>query len=70
MKKEAEEWKLHRMAKVHDFLKTWQASQNLRATEKESRAQHKQMTTLGYIWTLKRSSKPPGHFFNMMVRLH
>ena len=29
MKKEAEERKLHRMAKVHDFLEMWQGSQNL-----------------------------------------
>jgi hypothetical protein len=49
MKKEAEEGKLHRMAKVHDDLKMWQGSQNLRATQQESRAPHKQMTALGYI---------------------
>jgi hypothetical protein len=49
MKKEAEEWKLHRMAKVHDFLEMWQGSQNLRATQKESQAQNKQMTAVGYI---------------------
>jgi hypothetical protein len=49
MKKEAEERKLHRMAKVHDFLEMWQGSQNLRATQKESRAQNKQMTAVGYI---------------------
>jgi len=49
MKKEAEERKLHRMAKVHDFLEMWQGSQNLRATQKESRAQNKQMTAMGYI---------------------
>jgi len=49
MKKEAEESKLHSMAKVHDFLEMWQGSQNLRATQKESRAQNKQMTTVGYI---------------------
>jgi len=47
MKKEAEEWKLHRMAKVHDFLEMWQCSQNLRATQKESRTQDKQMTAVG-----------------------
>jgi hypothetical protein len=41
MKKEAEEKKLHRMAKVHDFLEMWQGSQNLRATQKEFRAQNK-----------------------------
>jgi len=49
MKQEAEERKLHRMAKVHDFLEMWQGSQNLRATQKESRAQNKQMTAIGYI---------------------
>jgi len=49
MKKEAEERTMHRMAKVHDFLEMWQGSQNLRATQKESHAQNKQMTTIGYI---------------------
>ena len=49
MKKEAEEMKLHIMAKVHDFLEMWQCSQNLPATQKESRAQNKQMTAVGYI---------------------
>jgi len=49
MKKEAEERKLHRMAKVHDFLEMWQDSRNLRATQKESHAQIKQMTAVGYI---------------------
>ena len=49
MKKEAEEKKLHRMAKVHDLLEMWQGRQNLRATQKESRAQNKQMTAVGYI---------------------
>jgi len=49
MNKEAEEKTLHRMAKVHDFLEMWQGSQNLGATQKESHAQNKQMTTKGYI---------------------
>jgi len=49
MKNEAEETKLHRMAKVHDFLEMLQGSQNLRATQKESRTQNKQMTAVGYI---------------------
>jgi len=49
MKREAEEKKLHRMAKVHDFLEMWQGSQNLRATQKESRVQNKQMPAVGYI---------------------
>jgi hypothetical protein len=49
MKEEAEERKLHRMAKVHNFLEMWQGSRNLRATQKESRAQNKQITAVGYI---------------------
>jgi hypothetical protein len=46
MKTEAEERTLHRIAKVHDFLEMWQGSQNIRATLKEFRAQHKQMIAL------------------------
>jgi len=49
IKKEVEEWKLHRMAKVHDFLEMCQGSQNLRATQKESRAGNEQMTAVRYI---------------------
>jgi hypothetical protein len=49
MKKVAKESKLHRMAKVHDFLEMCQGSQNLLATQKESRTQHKKMTAIGYI---------------------
>ena len=49
MKNEAEERKWHRMAKVHNFLDMWQGSQNPRATLKESGAQKKQMTAVGYI---------------------
>jgi len=37
------------MSKVHDFLEMWQGSQNLRATQKESLAQNKQMTPVGFI---------------------
>jgi len=49
MKKEGEERKLHRMAKVHDFLVMWQGSQNLCSTKKESRAQIKMLTAVRYI---------------------
>jgi len=49
LKTEAEERKLHRMAKVREFLEMWQGSKNRRATQKQSRAQNKQMTALGYI---------------------
>jgi len=49
MTSEAEEQKLQQMAKVHDFLEMWQGSQNLKATQKESCTQNKQMTAVGYI---------------------
>jgi len=37
------------MAKVHESLEMCLGNQNLHATQKESRAQNKQMTALGYI---------------------
>jgi len=49
MKREAEEKKLRRIAKVLDCLEMWQCSQTLRATQKESRTQGTQMTAIGYI---------------------
>jgi len=49
IKREAEEQKMHWMAKVHDLLDMWQGSHNPRATQKESRAQNDQMKAVGYI---------------------
>jgi len=49
MKREAEQKKLHWMAKVHDLFEMWHGSRNLRATQKESRSHNKQMTAVGYI---------------------
>jgi len=49
MNREMEEKKLHRTAKVHNLLGMWQGSQNVWATQKESRTQNKQMTALRYI---------------------
>jgi len=49
MQEEAEERKSHRMAKVHDLFEMWQGSQNLHATQKESRAENKHMTVVGDI---------------------
>jgi len=49
LSKEVEEWILHRMAKVNNFLEMWQSSHRLYATQKESRTQNKQMTAVGYI---------------------
>jgi hypothetical protein len=48
-KNEAEERTQYRVAKVYDFLGMWQGIQNLCATQKESWAQYKQMTIVGYI---------------------
>jgi len=49
LKREAEERKFHRTAMVLDCLEMWQGSQNLHATQKESHAQNKQLTAVGYI---------------------
>jgi len=49
LKQGAEERKLHRMAQVHDHSEMWQGCQNLHATPKESCAQNKQITVVGYI---------------------
>jgi len=61
--REAEERKLHRMAKVHDFLDMWQGSQNQRTTQKESCAQNKQMTAVGYISDTEESVKASWSLF-------
>jgi len=37
------------MAKVHSMLELWQGSENLRATQKQSRVQYEQMTAMGTI---------------------
>jgi len=58
MKREAEEKKLHRMAKDHTCWEMWPGSQSLRATQKESRTQNKQMTAVGYISDTEEHVKP------------
>ena len=49
IKREVEQKKLHRMAKVHNFLEMFYGSQNLRETQKESRTQNNHMTAVEYI---------------------
>jgi len=49
IKREADQTKLHRMAKVPDYLEMWQGSQNLRATQKQSHAHNKQMMAIRYV---------------------
>jgi hypothetical protein len=61
--KEAEEKTLHRTAKVHDILEIWQGSQNRRVTQKESHAQNKQMTAVGYISHTEESVKASWSLF-------
>jgi hypothetical protein len=41
MKREAEPKKLQPMAKLHDIFEMWKGSQNLRATQEETRTQNK-----------------------------
>jgi hypothetical protein len=70
MKREAEEKKLHRMAKVCDFLEMWQGSQILQATKKEPHAQNKQMTAIGYISDTAEIIKASWSNFLVKVLLH
>jgi len=49
MQGEAEEKKLHWMAKVYDIVEMWQDMENLWATQKESCGHNEQMTAVGYI---------------------
>jgi len=49
MKREAEQKKLHQMAKVHNIFEMWLGSLNLWATQNESHGQNEQMTAVGYI---------------------
>jgi len=57
LKREAEERKSHRMAKVHDFLEMWHGSQNQRTTQKELCAHNKEMTAIEYISDMEESVK-------------
>jgi hypothetical protein len=58
-----EERTLHRIAKVQNFLEMWQASHNLRATQTECLAQHKQMPAIGYISDTEDMSKASWSLF-------
>jgi hypothetical protein len=51
------------MPDVHDFLEMWQDSHILCATQKESRAQHKQMTMVGYISDMEEIVKASWSLF-------
>ena len=57
LNREEEERTLCRKAKVHDVLEMWQGSQNLHTTQKESRTQNKQMTTVANISDREESVK-------------
>jgi hypothetical protein len=64
MNREAEENKLHRIAKVHNILEMWQGSQTLRDTQKESRTQNEQMTAVGSISDTEETVKASGSIFH------
>jgi len=49
LKREAVETSLHRITEVHNFLEIWHGSQNVPATQKQSRSQNKQMIAIEYI---------------------
>jgi hypothetical protein len=49
IKKEAEKKKLHRMAKILDYLEMWQGSDNLRSTQMAACTQILHMTAMRYI---------------------
>jgi phosphate starvation-inducible protein PhoH len=63
-KEEVEERKFPRMAKVYHVLGKWQGSYNLRSTQKESRVQNKQMTTIEYILDTAEIVKASWSFFD------
>jgi len=63
MKTEVEESKFHRIAKVHNFLEMWQGSQKQYAAQKESGAQGKQITAVGYISDTEEILKPSWPLF-------
>jgi len=63
MKREAEESKLHRMAKVHDILEMWQGSQNLCATQKEFRTENRQMRGIENISDMEEIVKASRSLF-------
>ena len=57
LKRQVEEWKLHRVAKVHASSEMWQGSQNLCPTPKESPSHNKHMASIGYISTTEEIVK-------------
>jgi len=51
------------MAKVDNFLEMSQGRQNLRATQKESRTDNKQLTAIGYISDTEETVKASWSLF-------
>jgi hypothetical protein len=64
MTKDAEQSKLHPIAKVHDVLEMWQGSNNLHATQKESSAQNHQISAVGYIFDTEDDIKASSLLFH------
>jgi hypothetical protein len=55
--REVEERKLHKMATVDHILVMWHCSQNLHATQQDSRTQIMQLSAIGYISDIGDISK-------------
>jgi hypothetical protein len=70
LKRKAEERIFHTIAKGYDLLGMWQGSQNLRATQKASRPQPKQMTAVGYLLNTEEIVDASWTNFHNMVQLH
>jgi len=51
------------MAKVHHLLEMWQGSHNPHATQKDSQAQTKQMTGIGFILVTEEIINASWSFF-------
>jgi len=70
IKKEAEENKFHRMAKIHDFWKCGRAAKTYVLPRRNLTLK----TSRGRLWdtfrTCTRLSTHPGHSLNILVRLH
>jgi hypothetical protein len=63
LKNEAEESKLHRMVKVRIFLELYQDSLHLCAIHRESWAQNKHLTTVGYTSDTEEIMKASWSYF-------
>jgi hypothetical protein len=70
MKKEAEERALHRMAKVQDFWRCGKTAKTHVLHRRNLELKISRSPARDTVRTAKRSSKHPGHSFNIIAWLH